>query len=198
MVKSMSSIGIYGFELPRVINFVQFAPNINLGSRVRLGRDDTHFVSYSGEEISTTQISNLSTGISLGHSNFEFGLELPVEAGLVNLMVSSMQPGTEIRLCNSPDPLDLVGDGRMDILRIPVEFQAYEIVSALIKCNGVRNLLIEKGCDLIPYGKGDLLWDHQFRFGQIFAPPIFAGLPSDAATTVRYGDCLRWQQCIKE
>ena len=145
MVKSMSSIGIYGFELPRVINFVQFAPNINLGSRVRLGRDDTHFVSYSGEEISTTQISNLSTGISLGHSNFEFGLELPVEAGLVNLMVSSMQPGTEIRLCNSPDPLDLVGDGRMDILRIPVEFQAYEIVSALIKCNGVRNLLIEKG-----------------------------------------------------
>jgi len=53
------------------------------------------------------------------------------------------------------------------------------------------------GCDLIPYGKGDLPWDHQFRLGQIFAPPIFAGLPSDAATTVRYADCLRWQPCKK-
>jgi len=141
----MYNIGILGFELPRVINFQQYSDAVNLGSRVQIGRDDTNFVSYSGNDIFTRQISNLSTGISLGHSDFDFGLELPAGAGLVNLFVSSLVEGSEIRLCNSPDPLDLVGDGRRDILTIPADFHQYRIVSALIKCSGVSHILIGEG-----------------------------------------------------
>jgi len=141
----MFSVGMYGFYVPRTINFAQYGVGIDLGNRVRIGRDDTNFVSFDGSSIHTARMNNVSTGISLRHSNFKFGLELPPGPNLAILMVSTLVPGSEIRLCNSPDPADLVGDGQRAILPVPNEFQDYEVVAATIPCGLAKYILIERG-----------------------------------------------------
>ncbi|MFT5787049.1 MAG: hypothetical protein ACI9KK_002411 [Ascidiaceihabitans sp.] len=141
----MFDVALFDFGAARTVNFIIYAANIDLGDRFNVGTSDTNLVRLDGGTISTSQISDLSVGVGLDHSNFKFGLELPDEAEKAVFMVSSLSPGTEIRLCKSTDPNDLRGEPSQSILTIPADFAAYRIVAMTIPCSGAKYILFGEG-----------------------------------------------------
>ena len=141
----MFKVGLLALNIPRTINFSQYGHNVNLGNNLSIGRSDTEIFATGDFSLRTATVGSVGTGLQLYHDHYEIGMRLPGENYSVAMTVSSLVPGSEIRICRSMDYEDLVQDDMPSVLKVPGDLSYYEITTPIIPCRAGRYVFFEKG-----------------------------------------------------